>query len=84
MLTLYCFNRYVYGSCASCNVIPIQRDGNCLFRVISYCMYNTEDSYYEARKSTVNKIINEWKYYKDFIVDLSIVNSTEDYKKITL
>ena len=34
------------------------------------------------RLNTVNKIIIEWEYYKDLIMDLSMVISTEDYKKI--
>ena len=45
-------------------------------------MYNTEDSHSEIRLITVNKIINEWKHYKDFRGDVSKVNSVEDYKNL--
>ena len=61
-------------------VMPIQKHTNCLVRAVSFYMYNTEDWFYEIRLSTMNKIINEWKYYKDIMVDLSMVNSAEDYK----
>ena len=71
----------MYGSCASSNVIPIQRGGNCFFLAVSYFMCNTEDRNSDLRSSTVNKIINEWQY-KDFIEDLSMVNRAEVYKNI--
>ena len=45
-------------------------------------MYNIKDRYSEIRISTVNKIVNEWKYYEDFIVDLSMTVSSEDYKNL--
>ena len=48
------------------NITSIRRDGNCLFRDISYCMYNTKDRHSEIKLSTVNKVINEWKYHKGF------------------
>ena len=49
----------MYGSCPYNNVIPIQKDRNCLFRAVSYCMYNTEDRHSEITPSTDNKITNE-------------------------
>ena len=54
------------------------KNGNCLFCAVSYCIYNTEDMHSETILSTVNKIINVWEYFKDFIVDLSIVYNAED------
>ena len=36
----------------------------------------------KIRLSTVNKFINEWEIYKDFIVDLLMVNCAEDYKNL--
>ena len=30
--------------------------------------------------STIYKIISEWKYFKDFIMNLSVVINTENYK----
>ena len=52
----------MYFLYAGNNAIPIQRDGKCLFRVVSCCMYNTEESYFEIRLSTVNKIM--YKHYQ--------------------
>ena len=46
-------------------------------------MSNTEDRHYEKRLSNINRIISELEYYKDFIVDLSMFNSAEEYKKVT-
>ena len=45
-------------------------------------MHITEDRHSDITLNTVNKIINEWEYYKDFIVDLLIVNSAEVYKNL--
>ena len=70
------------GTCTSSNAIPMQRFGTCLFRADSCCMYSTEDRHYEIRISTDNKIINEWEDYKEFIVDLLMVNSTKDNKNL--
>ena len=41
-------------------------------------MYNTEDKHSKIRLSTVNKIINEGNYYKDFNAGVSMVNNAED------
>ena len=45
-------------------------------------MYNIEGRHSEIRFSTANIINNEQVYYKDFVVDLSMVNSIENYKNI--
>ena len=58
----------MYGSLTLSNVIPVQRDENRSFHAISYCMYNTKNKNSEIRLNTVNKIINEWEYYKFFIM----------------
>ena len=49
----------MHDSCTGSNVIPKQRDENCLFCVVSYCMYKTKDRHIEVRLSTANKIINK-------------------------
>ena len=72
----------MHGSCANTNVIPIQSVENCSFRSVSYFMYNTEDRHSDLRFNTLNKIFNERKYYKDFMMDLRNVNSAEDYKSL--
>ena len=46
-----------HGSCAGSYVILMQKDENCLLRIASYYVYNTEDRLSEIRLSTVNKII---------------------------
>ena len=46
----------MYGSCASSNVILIQRDRNCLLHAVSLCIYNTKDGHSEIRLSTVKKL----------------------------
>ena len=68
----------MYRSGAGSNVIPIQRDENCLFCAASYCMHNTESRHSKIRLNKVSKIINGQEYYNDFIVDLSVVNKTEN------
>ena len=41
-------------------------------------MYNSKDRHSEIRLRSVNKIINEWKYYKDIFEDrLSMIHSAE-------
>ena len=42
-------------------------------------MDNKEDSPPEIRLNSLNKIISEWKNYKDFIVDLSTVNRADEF-----
>ena len=46
----------IYGLCTGCNVMPTQREANCLVRVISYSMDCTEDRHFETRLSTINKM----------------------------
>ena len=74
--------KFMYGLCIGSNVTPIQRKGNCLFLVISCCKHTTKNRHSEIRISTDNKIINEWEDYKEFIVDLLMVNSTKDNKNL--
>ena len=68
----------MYGSCIGTNVKIKQRNGNWLFRAVSCCVCNTEDSHFEIRLSIVNKVINDWEHYKDIIVDLAMANSAKD------
>ena len=41
----------MYVSCTGSNVIPIQRDENCVFRAVLYCINNTEDRHSGIRLS---------------------------------
>ena len=43
-------------------------------------MSNIEDIHSKIRLNTVNKIINDLEYYKNFIVDM--INSAENYKNL--
>lgn len=49
-------------------VIPIRGDGNCLFRSVSYSIYGTQDRHREIRLSVVERIVEHWHRYKDFII----------------
>ena len=72
----------MHGSCAGNNVIPWKILISFCF--VLYCMHNAENRHSEIILSTVNKIINEREYDRDFVVDLLMVDRAEDYKKITL
>lgn len=64
------------------SIIPIKENGNCLFRAVSYYIYNKNDL--EIRLKTVNKIVNQWSFYKDFAVNLTyraVIGSDENLKK---
>ena len=43
---------------------------DCLISAVSCNMYKPENRHSEIRLSVVKKIIIEWEYSKDFIVDL--------------
>ena len=81
-MSVYLYSRILiltYESFAYSNIISVETDKNCLFRAVSYCMYNIEDGHSEVRINTLNKINNEWEYYTYFIVHLSTLNIAEDY-----
>ena len=65
----------MYDACTCSIVIPIKRDGNCLFPAVSLYMCNIKDRHSEIRLNTVNKTVYEWKDSIDFTVDLSTVNN---------
>lgn len=49
-------------------VIPIRGDGNCLFRSVSYCIYGTQERHREIRLRVVDRVVDNWPRYKDFII----------------
>ena len=60
-------------------VIQIIGDGNCLFRAISYCVYNKEQKFFRiVRKTVVDHIVREWSKFCDYIVGQ---DSPEVYKE---
>lgn len=67
-------------------VISIYGDGNCLFRSISYCVYNNQERHREIRLNVVNRVVSEWNRYKNFIIgdtsySLTIMSSS-DYQRL--
>ena len=50
------------------NVIKIDADGNCLFKAISFCVYNTQSKHLELRQRVVNHVSQNWDFHKDFII----------------
>ena len=65
----------MYDLCADSYVKPIQKDGNCLFYAVSYCMDSTEDRHSVIRLKTVNEIIN----FLSSEVAFALFFSTEAY-----
>lgn len=60
------------------------QDGNCLFCTVSYCTY-IENRQGKIRLDIVSKIVNEWVFYKDFVIDLSyrwVISSIDNYKTL--
>lgn len=49
-------------------LIPIRGDGNCLFRSVSYCLFRTQERHREIRLRVVDRVVNNWHRYKDFII----------------
>lgn len=49
-------------------VIPIRGDGNCMFRSVSYCIYGTQERHREIRLRVVDRVVDNWYRYKDFII----------------
>lgn len=49
-------------------LVPIRGDGNCLFRSVSYCLFGTQENHREIRLQVVERVVNNWHRYKDFII----------------
>lgn len=67
-------------------VIPIRGDGNCLFRSVSFCIYGCQDRHREIRLRVVERVVQNWHRYKDFIIgDRSYgfhMHSASDYQAL--
>ena len=63
------------------NIIPIRGDGNCLFRCISYFIYNIQDRHREIRLLAVDNIIKDWDFYKEF-VHMPTIQNVESYRSL--
>ena len=53
-----------------------------LSMLLGNCVYNTKDRPSELRLSIAYNNFEQWEYYKDFMVDLLMVNSADDYKNL--
>lgn len=53
----------INGTMMSHTIIPIIGDGACLFRAISFVLYDTQDKAQEVRKKIVTHVINNWEDY---------------------
>lgn len=52
-------------------VYCIRGDGACLFRSLSYVMYNTEDRHQEIRRRIVNYVVANWSRFAYSTLDVS-------------
>lgn len=64
--------------------VSIVRDGNCLFRSLSYGIYDTQEHHQNIREEIVREVTNNWDTYKDFVCgdtayDFTI-ESIDDYQ----
>lgn len=69
------------------NIIEINPDGNCLYNLVSYYLYGTEEKNTEIRKNTYEYIksnitfIYEYCYLKDnlYYIDIDVRGKTKTY-----
>lgn len=68
------------------NVREIIADGNCLFRALSFCLYQTEDNHSDVRNKIVRHVVGNWSCYEPFIIgDVSygsLVSNESDYSSV--
>ncbi|CAH2210063.1 jg16785 [Pararge aegeria aegeria] len=68
------------------HLISIRGDGNCLFRSVSYCLFGTQERHREIRLRVVDRVVNNWQRYKDFIIgDRSYglaIRDASDYRNL--
>ena len=68
------------------NIVPIPRDGNCLFRAISYFIHGNQNYHREIRLQVIQNIVNKWNLFKDFIVGDStyadVIQDAIDYQRV--
>ena len=67
-------------------IVPIQGDGNCVFRAFSYCLFGTVDHHADVRKEISNELLRladtnkflqvEYKYNKG---PIKLSQNTEEY-----
>ncbi|KAK0078414.1 hypothetical protein PV325_002528 [Microctonus aethiopoides] len=57
----------------------IYGDGNCMFRAVSYILWNTEDEHRSLRTAVVHHIVNNWHEYAPFVMAEWGINCPENY-----
>lgn len=62
-------------------IISIIGDGNCLFRSLSYFIFNNQNEYKKLRYLIVKNVVQNWENYKHFIIGNNSFNSTIKSKK---
>lgn len=50
------------------HVVHIRGDGNCMFRSVSFCIYGTQERHRDIRIHVVERVVENWHRYKDFII----------------
>ncbi|CAG4977678.1 unnamed protein product [Colias eurytheme] len=67
-------------------IVSIRGDGNCLFRSCSYCVFGTQEKHREIRLRVVDRVVDNWHRYKDFIIgDRSYgccIKDPKDYRNL--
>lgn len=65
--------------------LTILGDGNCLFRALSYGLYDTQQYHANVRSSIVSEVVQNWDTYKHFIIGDTAyganIYSEHDYKR---
>ena len=66
----------------SLRVVPISRDGNCLFRAVSHQMYHTENNHQEIRLMAVDHIKKNAEFYKSFLANENLDQRVKKMSKL--
>jgi hypothetical protein len=47
-------------------LLDVEKDGNCLFRALSFTMYGNQTEHISIRNQVVDHIVNNWEQYENF------------------
>jgi len=68
------------------DVVPILRDGNCLFRAVSYCIHRTQNFHRKFLLRIIKNVIEKWSLFGGFIVGDSaypdLIQNAIDYQRV--
>jgi hypothetical protein len=48
-------------------LLDVEKDGNCLFRALSFAIYENQTKHFLIRNQVVDHIINNWEQYENFL-----------------